>query len=118
MSCGLNCLDIHAVSVKVYPLGIPFLYSVILWKYRELLKPRIYSGGQSDGDGVSEDDTGASFVTTTDTTSTILLTASNGQTKAYWSPQELQELEERVKAREEHPELVPFKYLWRDFGEG
>lgn len=82
-----------------------------------MLNPRIHSGGKSEGDGVSEDKTMATLVSTTDNTSAILLTAPNGQTKAYWSQQELRELDERVKARAENPELVPFMFLWRDFGE-
>ncbi|CAN0541574.1 unnamed protein product, partial [Laminaria digitata] len=28
-------------AAQVYPVGIPFLYAVILWKNRELLNPRI-----------------------------------------------------------------------------
>ena len=72
---------------------------------------------ESDCDGASDDATGSGFVRRQDDPSAILLTASNGQTKAYWSPQELKELEQKVKARTEHPELTPFMFLWRDFSE-
>ena len=104
--------------MKVYPIGIPVLYSFVLWKYRELLNPRVHCAGTSESAGADADDTGAGFVGTADAPSAILLTASNGQTKAYWSPQELKELDERVQARAEHPDLVPFMFLWKDFGEG
>ena len=94
------------------------LYFLVLWKRRHLLNPRVYSAGQEEGGGASDDTTGASFVSKKDDPSAILLTASNGQMKAYWPPEELEELDQRVKARTEHPDLSPFVFLWGDFGEG
>ncbi|CAN0492669.1 unnamed protein product, partial [Laminaria digitata] len=64
------------LMILVYPIGIPALFLFVLWTKRELLNPRVYSGGKPEGDGVNN----------------------------------------RVKARMEHPELVPFMFLWRDFG--
>ncbi|CAM9956616.1 unnamed protein product, partial [Laminaria digitata] len=94
------------LMIAVYPVGIPFLYAVILWKNRELLNPRIVRC-KSDPDSADE--------STTDS-SAVLCTASNLKTKTEFSQQELQELEERVQARKEHPELVPSMFLWKDFG--
>lgn len=91
---------------QVYPIGIPVLYAAILWKNRELLNPRIHT----EPDVVDEAAAGAdSFVT--------LSTTSKGQTKKNYSFEELQMLEEKVKARRTHPELVPSMFLWKDFGE-
>lgn len=112
--CPILCL----AAVKVYPIGIPALYSVVLWRKRELLNPRIYSVGKEESDTSNNDIAGTGCVKGNDAPPPILLTASNGQTKAYWSPEELKELNERVNARTHHPELVPFMFLWRDFGEG
>lgn len=105
--------------VQVYPIGIPVLYFFALWRKRELLNPRIYSASNNEErEGTGEDATEAGIVEGNNTPSVVQLTASNGQTKAYWSPQELKELDKRVKARTVHPELVPIMFLWRDFGEG
>ncbi|CAM9629744.1 unnamed protein product, partial [Laminaria digitata] len=38
------------LMVLVYPIGIPVLYAVILWNSREMLNPRIHTGGQSKND--------------------------------------------------------------------
>ena len=113
-----TCPNLCPAVEKVYPIGIPVLYFLVLWKRRHLLNPRVYSAGQEEGGGASDDTTGASFVSKKDDPSAILLTASNGQTKAYWPPEELEELDQRVKARTEHPDLSPFVFLWGDFGEG
>lgn len=72
----------------MYPIGIPVLYAFILWKNRALLNPSIDT--QSGGEG--------------------------GDAKHKLSREELQELEEKVKARRNHPELVPSMFLWKDFG--
>lgn len=84
-----------------------------------MLNTRIDCDGtiESESDGVSDGATGSGFVRREDDPSAIRLTASNRQTKSYWSPQELKELDQKVKARTEHPELKPFMFLWRDFGE-
>ncbi|CAN0468807.1 unnamed protein product, partial [Laminaria digitata] len=39
-----------------------------------------------------------------------------GQTKNAYSFEQLQELDEKVKARRVNPELVPSMFLWKDFG--
>lgn len=117
MTSHLTRVEFRLSSIQVYPVGIPFLYSFVLWRKRDLLNPRISSRCKSESDGASEEGAGGGFGIGRDISSSILLTASNGQTKAYWSPQELQELDEKVKGRTEHPELVPLMFLWRDFGE-
>ncbi|CAM9313997.1 unnamed protein product, partial [Laminaria digitata] len=97
ISCKSNLhmffLVYAGLMILVYPIGTPVLYAAILWKNRESLNPRILTGP----DGVDESATGAE------------------KAKNYWSSQELQTLEEMVKARRENPELVPSMFLWKDF---
>ena len=120
VSFPTTCPDQCPTVLKVYPIGIPVLYFLILWTKRELLNPRIYSAGEKEGRSARarDDTTRTDIGEGNDIASVIVLTASNGQTKAYWSRQELQELDEKMKARTKHPELVPLIFLWRDFGEG
>ena len=75
-------------ACQVYPIGIPVLYAFILWKNRALLNPSIDT--QSVGD--------------------------DGDVKPKLSPKKLQEHEEKIKARRDHPDLVPSMFLWKDFG--
>ncbi|CAM9638404.1 unnamed protein product, partial [Laminaria digitata] len=77
------------IMILIYPIGIPILYAAILWKNRELLNPRI---------------------------DTVPTGADEEETRNSYSSEELQELEEKVKARREHPKLVPSMFLWKDFG--
>lgn len=83
-----NFASHSGATCQVYPIGIPVLYAAILWKNRELLNPRI------DSQPVGED----------------------GHAKHKLSPQELQELDEKVEARRANPALVPSMFLWKDFG--
>lgn len=117
LHANVTCPYLRSAVGKVYPIGIPALYFFVLWRKRHLLNPRIDSGDKYEGDNAIDEVSGADFVQRKDDPSVILLTASNGQAKAYWPPQQLKELDERVKARAEHPELTPFMFLWRDFGE-
>lgn len=112
LSHRLNFLNIVLAAVKVYPVGIPFLYALILWKNRDLLNPRI-STARDGADGVltRADDSGD------EATSAMLCNPSKILAKNRLSPQEEQELEEKVQARRENPELVPSMFLWKDFGE-
>lgn len=101
-----------AAAPKVYPVGIPVLYAVILWENRELLNPRI----RTEPDGAVEASSRAGQVGEDDNPAATPSTNSKSQTKTY-SPEELQELEEKVQARRVNPELVPSMFLWKDFGE-
>lgn len=102
--------------MKVYPIGIPVLYSVVLWKHRELLNPRICYAGDAkpEANDTNEEPTREHLARRDGIQSATLLTSSNVQPLEELS---LRELEERVEARREHPELVPFMFLWKDFGE-
>lgn len=95
---------------QVYPIGIPILYAVILWKNRELLNPRIVRCN-------AEPDSGRESMGGEVDPTAVLCTAPKLGTKKSYSPEELGELEERVLARKKHPELVPSMFLWKDFGE-
>ncbi|CAM9217775.1 unnamed protein product, partial [Laminaria digitata] len=98
---SLSCrTDLHmffqvyaGLMIAVYPVGIPALYATILWKNRDLLNPRIYTDGNTPT-GVARADSGSRDD----------------------KPATLQELEEKVQARRENPELVPSMFLWKDFG--
>lgn len=94
---------------QVYPIGIPVLYATILWQNRELLNPRLPT--TPDGATSDEPERGDAMP------STILSMAPKGQARNSYSSEELRELEEKVKARREHPKLVPSMFLWKDFGE-
>ena len=98
---------------QIYPIGIPVLYAAILWKKRELLNPRIYIEPTEITGPVSS----VNPVRNDGNASTKVSIASKSQAKANLSSQELRELEEKVEARREHPELVPSMFLWKDFGE-
>ncbi|CAM9808689.1 unnamed protein product, partial [Laminaria digitata] len=73
--------------ILVYPIGIPVLYAVILWRKRELLNPQIRTIAMPDPDGTDETATRAD--------------SAEGK---------------RVTARREHPGLTPFMFLWQDYG--
>ena len=96
----------------MYPVGIPALYAYILWKNRHLLNPRIYTDddtapGVTRADSASGDENPAA----------VLCVKAKGQAKKRLSLEEMEELEEKVQARRENPELVPSMFLWKDFGE-
>lgn len=98
-------------AVKVYPVGIPLLYALILWKNRDLLNPRIYTAqGGANGAAAQGDSSGD------ESAAAVLCITSKSLMKSKLSPQEEQELEEKVQARRENPELVPSMFLWKDFG--
>lgn len=109
--CRLNCPNALAPA-KVYPIGIPLLYAAILWKHRELLNPRIYTGGNT-----AHCATGTDSRSGDESPAAVFCTASKGLANNRLSLEELQELEEKVEARRENPELVPSMFLWKDFGE-
>ena len=112
LSLRLNYSDRFVVAAKVYPVGIPILYAVILWKNRELLNPRIHTKPVGADEAATRGDPTKGDGNPSATRSIM----PKGQTKQY-SPEELQMLEEKVKARKKHPELVPSMFLWKDFGE-
>lgn len=94
----LNLSFFRSAIVEVYPIGIPVLYSVLLRRKWHLLNPRAVSVGKRESYGPSKAASVDGVGGWNGTQSSIMLTTSNGQTKTYWSPQELQELDERVKA--------------------
>lgn len=106
--------------MKVYPIGVPAMYAAILWKKRHLLNPRAHTIT------ISEPDRGEDTATTAEAAggvgififSRVFRIASRDQTKREFSPQELEVLEQKVRARVEHPELAASMLLWKDFGEG
>lgn len=104
--------------MKVYPIGIPVLYAVILWNSRELLNPRIRSGVKVDSDETGQATQRDGFPQGTGTLSSFFNFSSNGQPENDLSEQELQEFNETIRARRDHPELIPSMFLWKDFGEG
>ena len=97
----------------MYPVGIPVLYAVILWKNRQLLNPRI----RTEPSGADEAATRAHSTGRDGIPSNVLSITSKGQTKNRYTFHELQELDEKVKARRANPELIPSMFLWKDFGE-
>ena len=112
-------LSQHFLAVeKIYPLGIPVLYATILWNRRDLLNPRICPDTNPESDGDAEAATRTTSARENKRPTAKLISSSKGRTKNGLAPQKLQELDEKVKARREHPELVPFMFLWKDFGEG
>lgn len=98
----------------MYPIGIPVLYAAILWRNRELLNPRI----NAQPSGADEAAPTADYASGNDDSSETVLPTSKGHTKSSYSSEKLKELERKVKARSENPELVPSMFLWKDFGEG
>ena len=109
--CRPNCPDVLAPS-QVYPIGIPVLYATILWRNRDLLNPRISSDGNTTPFA-----TGAGSRSGDENPASVFCTASKGRAKNLLSLEDMQELEEKVEARRENPELVPSMFLWKDFGE-
>lgn len=104
--------------MKVYPIGIPVLYAVILWNSRELLNPRINTGIKVKGGEPGQATTRDGFSEGASTLSSFFNFSSNGPPKNELSQQELKEFNETVRARRDHPELIPSMFLWKDFGEG
>lgn len=120
--CQLTlCLTLTLVfpPAKVYPIGIPAMYAVILWRKRELLNPRIHTAVMPE----PEEPSGTSIVVANSAeragiASSVRRVTSKAQTGTKLSPQELKELAERVTARRDNPELTPSMFLWKGFGEG
>lgn len=110
---SLNCVSIFLVAIKVYPVGIPVLYAVILWRKRHLLNPRIHV----EPDGDEEVATRTDLAGRNEILSRTLATSSKGQAKKRYCHLELQEWKKQVEARSANPSLVPSKFLWKDFGE-
>ena len=107
--CIVPCrLNLALAACQVYPIGIPILYAIILWSNRELLNPSIVR---------CKPETDSADESTTDSSAVLCATSKGRKVKNDYSPQELQELEERVQARKGHPALVPSMFLWKDFGE-
>lgn len=101
----------------MYPVGIPALYAVILWRKRDFLNPRRNSTAMSEHEGTDEIFTGDDSARGAGNPLSLLQTASRGQSYMELSPQELKEFNERVRARRDHPELIPTVFLWKTFGE-
>lgn len=78
----------------MYPIGIPLLYAIVLWKNRHFLNPTV----QADV-GLGVEDRGR-----TRTFSRRNITSD-------------EDLKERLRKRRENPDLVPSMFLWKDFGE-
>ncbi|CAM9662612.1 unnamed protein product, partial [Choristocarpus tenellus] len=93
------------IMILVYPIGIPLLYFVILWRHRTKLDPKAES--------------------------TILESAAperrealgkNMNERELWQQRKQLEqmteweLKERVRRRGYDPELTPTLFLWKDFG--
>ena len=78
-----------------------------------MINPRIYAGAKLEANDVNEESTRALSARGGGTQSAT----SNVQHAKYWYLLEVRKLEERVEARKEHPELVPFMFLWKDLGE-
>lgn len=97
----------------MYPVGIPVLYAVILWRKRHLLNPRI----QVEPDEADEAATRADLRGRNEVLSRTLAASSKGQPKNRCRHLELQEWEKQVSARSANPSLVSSKFLWKDFGE-
>lgn len=117
LSFRLHCPYLFRAAAKVYPLGIPVLYATILWDKRDLLNPRICSDTKPDCDGDDEADMREISARESKGPTETRNTPSKCQTKNGLTPHILQELDEKVKARREHPELIPSMFLWKDFGE-
>ena len=102
----------------MYPVGIPVLYAAVLWNIRELLNPRIHIGVRVEAGETGQDATTNGFLEGLG----ILRLFSNylpmDQSENELSQQELQQFNETVRARKDHPELIPSMFLWKDFGEG
>lgn len=108
-----------AAAAQVYPIGIPALYAAILWKKRDLLNPRIHTDKPDGVDGFDEAATRTDPAREDGIPFAMMLCATPkvGQARDSYSPRDIRELEERVKARRENPKLVPSMFLWKDFGE-
>ncbi|CAM9194141.1 unnamed protein product [Ectocarpus fasciculatus] len=80
------------VMIMVYPIGIPLLYTFILWRNRESLNPRVKPGavGNPRADG----------------------STARSTYKATFS----EDLEEKLEKRRRNPDLIPSMFLWKDFG--
>ncbi|CAM9190562.1 unnamed protein product, partial [Ectocarpus sp. 8 AP-2014] len=81
------------IMIMVYPIGIPLLYSVILWRNRESLNPPAEA-------------------------STLVDSSANERkiSKAYKPKLKSEDLEEKLEKRRRNPDLVPSMFLWKDFG--
>lgn len=96
----------------MYPIGIPVLYIAILWNNRELLNPRIATTSDEANEATPEAKLGSGD----DMPFEILrLTPTDRARYSYYS-EELQELQGKVKARRDHPKLIPSMFLWKDYG--
>ena len=97
----------------MYPIGIPALYAAILWENRELLNPRVPAGS----DVVNEAGTGADSKGRDGIPSLSFRTKQEDHTQSDRPSRKWHELDELVKSRTNHPDLVPSMFLWKDFGE-
>lgn len=103
--------------MKVYPIGIPALYAVVLWQHRGLLNPQSPTVVNYEANNPTERATTAGATTVDAVPSKADNTASKGRHEDDSSPLTSKELQEKVKARAEHPDLAPLMSLWKDFGE-
>ena len=101
----------------MYPIGIPVLYAVILWRKRELLNPRVHTTVMVEPEDTDGTSTAAGSTNSAGIFFLFCRAGPTAQTNNEMSPQELQEFKERVKTRRNHPELAPSMFLWKDFGE-
>lgn len=102
------------IAAKVYPIGIPLLYAFILWTNRHSLNPRTLPNTGSRPGGAKEEAVGARLP---NKSGDYFANALERKRATNQSPNELQDLEERVRKRAENPDLAPSKFLWKDFGE-
>lgn len=118
----------------MYPVGIPLLYSFILWTNRESLNPRVRADAEllERGEATarlasSAHSRGGSHATSEskrcgDTDDEAEGGGSDSRKEALSGTGERQEtqevlnVEERLRMRQSNPDLAPSMFLWKDFG--
>lgn len=90
-------------SPKVYPVGIPTVYAIILWKNREILNPQQQSSAPSQTARDGEQDV-----------SIARRLRSWMKTKA---PRSSEDATKKSDKRRLVPELAPSMLLWKDYCE-
>lgn len=113
------CSTVVILGEQVYPIGIPLIYALILWKHRHSLNPiacrsdPLSGAGQDEPERLNECDDEA-FSTRF---WRKLGGLEEGRAVKALSSEEKAELEERINKRINDPDLVPSMFLWKDFGE-
>lgn len=115
--CNVNA---DARAAKVYPIGIPVLYAYILWKNRDALNPSVRATVAPDPNDTEEEDPEGDAGGPSTNHSLLLRSGTfrRSRSATAMSSEAFHELEEKIRKRGEHPDLVPSMFLWKDFGEG